>query len=112
MKIVLVFISVLIATWVTAKPIVEKNLAAELLNAGSCTRLDGNRYKIIKGNILLEPSNDLVGQISAIDNTTVRVTDDANEARVLKVLESKRNGKRLILIMLDVNNVFLACPVG
>lgn len=104
--------SVLIATWVTAKPIVENNLAAELLNARDCTRITGDRYKIVKGNILLQPSNNLVGQISVIDNTTVRVTDDAKEVRVLRVLESRKNDKRLIFMMLDVNNIFLACPAG
>jgi hypothetical protein len=110
MKAFLLFVCAVAVTWVTAKPIVEKNLAAELLNARDCTRITGDRYKIIKGNILLQPSNGLVGQISVIDNTTVRVADDTNEVRVLKVLESKRSDKRLIFIMLDVNNVFLACP--
>lgn len=88
------------------------NLSKEILNQNNCARLNGDKLKIINGNILRLPNKDLLGEIILETNKTVKVFDDLNQSKIMSVVEYKKDQKRLIAIIYDESNVLLSCLVN
>lgn len=84
-------------------------LVEQIRNQNNCTLLRGDKVKIIDGLIVRKSDKALMGEIFKYSNSHIKVFDDMNESKILEVKKYSKEGKGLIAIHWDANNILLAC---
>lgn len=89
----------------------EPSLASKMLNQDNCVLMNKDKLKIIDGNIIRLPLKELMGEVFVIDSDTVRIIDDQNNAKIFKIKKQTYEGRSLLTVMQDSENIFFACGV-
>jgi hypothetical protein len=81
-------------------------------NQNNCALISGDRVKIIDGNVVELSSKALLGEIFKINADKVKIIDANNISKefFLKIVY-KDPSKRLLALMIDESNIFLACGI-
>lgn len=85
------------------------NLPEQIRNQSNCALLSGDKVKIIDGLIVRNSDKALMGEIFKYSSTQVKVFNDTNESRIFEVKKYAKDGKGLIAIHWDKDNILLAC---
>ena len=90
----------------------SNNLSEKIRNQKNCALLSGDKVKIIDGLIVRDSDGALMGEIFKNSNSEVKVFDDKNESKIFSVKEHSKDGKFLIALQWDKDNILLACGVN
>lgn len=71
--------------------------------------MSGDKVKIIDGLIVRNSDKALMGEIFKYSSSQIKIFDDKNEFRIFEVKKYSKEGKGLIAIHWDANNILLAC---
>jgi hypothetical protein len=71
--------------------------------------LSGDKVKIIDGLVVRNSDKALMGEIFKYSSSQVRVFDDRNESKIFEVKKHTKEGKSLIALHWDKDNILLAC---
>lgn len=85
------------------------NLPEQIRNQSNCALLNGDKVKIIDGLIIRNSDKALMGEIFKYSSSQIKIFDDKNEFRIFEVKKYSKEGKNLIAIHWDTNNILLAC---
>jgi hypothetical protein len=90
----------------------SEELSHTIRNQNNCALISGDRVKIIDGNIVELSSKALLGEIFKINADKVKIIDANNISKefFLKIVY-KDPSKRLLALMIDGSNIFLACGI-